>query len=300
MVSVIIASSLTTERWPLLRRLLDSLESQDVDEVVVVVNGTGVQSDALVALKARTDVKVAVFGAIGLRRARYEGLLIARGSLIQFIDDDDELLPGAIKNRRDALSQHGWSMVVSDGYLVRNGVATPAPASGVAHITSPQLAILEENWNASLAALYRASAFKPDIFLELPVMEWTALGFFIAREHGSVGFVSARDYRVNDTGDSLSKQAEYARSEVESLLWMVPYAADDQVRQRLDDKITQAFHHAARYEWSAGSRAAAWRNHLVCLRRPGGLRFVGFTLRLILPVPRAHDAASGTDVPNAR
>jgi len=266
------------------QRLLKSLEGEGADEIIVVVNGAEVAPDALAALRDDQGVRVLEFGDIGVIRARYEGTCAATGSLIQYIDDDDEFFPGALASRRQELRDKGGLMVVSDGVLDRGGAARPFPSGGVARITDPPLAILQESWNGTAAcAMYRREAVSPERMLALPVMEWTVLGYLIAQQPNAVRFVAESHYRINDTPGSLSKQDWYCRGEVEALNTILRVTQRADLRREIYRKISAAQHDFARAELANGRLIASWRLHLASLARPGGLRYLRFTARLLAP-----------------
>lgn len=77
-----------------LKSVLVNLEK--ADEVICVDDGSAVRPDFLADL-AKTDSRIKVIFLdynVGLPSARNEGLSIARGDFVTFVDSDDEILPG--------------------------------------------------------------------------------------------------------------------------------------------------------------------------------------------------------------
>lgn len=57
----------------------------------------------------------------GAQYARCTGISEARGSIVAFLDSDDELLPDSLENRLTALHESGWSEALVYGDAIRNG-----------------------------------------------------------------------------------------------------------------------------------------------------------------------------------
>lgn len=95
MNSVVICAY-TEDRWELLQRAVESAESQDDAEVVLVID----HNDPLLE-RSRREWKqhtvVANEFSRGLSGARNTGILASRGDIVAFLDDDAEAAPGWLK-----------------------------------------------------------------------------------------------------------------------------------------------------------------------------------------------------------
>src|SRR5258705_4386505 len=104
-VSVIVCTMAAERRAALLRRALDSiLTGQDgLAQPIVVVNGTRFDPHLRAELAARPDItflyrpEPSLAGALRAGRARVDTQFFAT------LDDDDELLPGAVATRLEPL-----------------------------------------------------------------------------------------------------------------------------------------------------------------------------------------------------
>lgn len=289
-VSVVIPTTLSKLRWPLLQRLLKGLANEGADEVLVVVNGPDVDPDALIALEEWPAVRIIRLGSVGLRQSRYEGTAAARGTFIQFADDDDELFPGAISSRRELLRDlPSARLVVSRGYLTRAGVTREFPSYRLTEVSDPQFSLLVENWNGTaVCAMYRRSEELKDLMFNAPgSMEWTVIGFDLARSIEHVGVLDDLQYHIHDTPGSLSKQLEYMVGESDSLSRMLEIPMSNQSKSLLLRKLASSRHDCARAFLSEHRYYEAWSWHLRSLRSRGGMRFLKFTIRLLLALPRS-------------
>ena len=93
---------------------VESALAQDGVEVEVVVSLDGDDPGLAASLAARSDarVRVVVHPAAGRSAARNRGLRAARHPLVALLDDDDRLLPGALRARADALARHPQAVLV--------------------------------------------------------------------------------------------------------------------------------------------------------------------------------------------
>jgi len=129
--SEVTAVLVTHDRPRLLRRALDSLEAGVIrPQVVVVDNGSGPHAARLVAAECSGRERVQLHrlpwnrGAAG---GRTFGARFASGPLVLFLDDDAELLPGAIDHLVRELDEHPAAGAVTatvvrpDGHVQHSG-----------------------------------------------------------------------------------------------------------------------------------------------------------------------------------
>lgn len=122
MISVVIT---TRDRRALLAQSLGSVLAQDWTDLEVVVVDDAGTDDTLAWLGAQPDdrvraVRLAERGGFG--EARNTGLELARGEFVLFLDDDDLLLPQALRRLATALAEHPSAVAATGVELAFDGV----------------------------------------------------------------------------------------------------------------------------------------------------------------------------------
>ena len=212
-VSIILPTMAHRERASSLARAIDTVVSQDGVRGIplVVVNGNAGAPEALARLRRRADIRLVVRDEADLPRALQAGRALVDTPYFAVLDDDDELLPGALRTRLDALEQApGTDVVVTNGFLEDAGTRALNIEDFRRIRADPLRTLLERNWLPPCAGLFRTGAVTLEFFDEIPrYREWTYLALRLAltlricfAEHPT--FV----YRT-DTPDSLSKSRAY-------------------------------------------------------------------------------------------
>ena len=115
---------------------LESLLQQDFDdfEIVAVNDGSTDDSGKICDEKAAEDTRIKVIHTEngGVTAARRKGVEQAKGDYIMFVDADDGLLPGAIKNLYDAITKSGADEVIAL-FSTHTGVISPVVYDGFAN-----------------------------------------------------------------------------------------------------------------------------------------------------------------------
>lgn len=124
MISVIVAA---LNAMPFLPEALSSIGQQEVDEAEIIVVDGGSSDGSLEVAAAAPQVRLVRQQSRGLAQARNEGLALASGDLVAFLDADDRWAPGwlasAVRYLRSAPDCEGVL-----GRLVRFAAAgTPTP-----------------------------------------------------------------------------------------------------------------------------------------------------------------------------
>lgn len=100
-----------------LARCLDSILSQDYENLEVIAINDGSGDDSLEALEryARWDSRLKVFSQAnsGVSAARNLALEKARGEYVRFVDADDALPPGAVRRMVEALEEARADLVIA-------------------------------------------------------------------------------------------------------------------------------------------------------------------------------------------
>jgi glycosyltransferase involved in cell wall biosynthesis/GT2 family glycosyltransferase len=127
----ITAVVLTQDRPELLRGALDSLEQTSVDpEVIVIDDASAPEAGRRTAAECADRPRVHLHRSPerrGCAAGRRLGVELAAGDLILFLDDDAELLPGALEHLCAELEAHPETdavtstVVLSDGRIVHSG-----------------------------------------------------------------------------------------------------------------------------------------------------------------------------------
>jgi glycosyltransferase involved in cell wall biosynthesis len=123
-ISVIVPTTASMRRVPLLWRALRSLQP-DRDQTVipiVVVNGDRYVPAALETLKRRRDIRCLYLDRGNHTDARLAGRQAVQTEFFGMLDDDDEYLPGTMGLRLDPrVSDPSVDVVITNGYRHQNG-----------------------------------------------------------------------------------------------------------------------------------------------------------------------------------
>ena len=92
----------------LLREAIESVRSQDMPDLEMVIVDDGSDDDTIDVLGSLkgSDIRVARQANGGPAKARNLGISLSRGQWIAFLDDDDLWLPGKLKNQMEAIQRH--------------------------------------------------------------------------------------------------------------------------------------------------------------------------------------------------
>src|SRR5262249_7632046 len=126
LVSVILT---TFERSALVRRAIDSVLRQTLDDFELIVGDDGSADDTNETLARIEDPRVSVIRHdinLGLGDARNSGIRRAKGSFACFLDDDDEWLPSklAVQVAAFQAQDDGADVLVYSQAIVDDGLAT--------------------------------------------------------------------------------------------------------------------------------------------------------------------------------
>ena len=284
-VSVIMPTEARSDRAELLGRALASVCSQDGVRAlpIVVVNGPAADAALLADLARSRDARLVRLQAADLPAALRAGRSLVQSPYFAELDDDDELLPGALAARVEAMEAHpDVDVVVTRGYIDHGGRRELNVRDLEGFQTDPLRSLLDHNWLAPCAGLFRTETIGTEYFADVPpYLEWTYLGLRLAFER-RILFLNRPTwvYRA-DTPRSLSKGQGYVLQQSVSLERMLALSLPADVRRRFQLRRRSALHAAAGLELGAGRLGAAWRWHLRSLAAAGGWRYALYTRRLI-------------------
>jgi glycosyltransferase involved in cell wall biosynthesis len=162
LVSVVVP---THNRAGLVRRAVDSVLAQTVDdlEVIVVDDGSSDVTPSVLAELAASDRRVRAVRhdePAGPPAARNRGIDEARGRFVAFLDDDDEWLPMKLERQLAAMDDDGALVLVSCHHALVGDDGSELPYRGPTACTRGQLLWCDFLGGSSLG-LVRRGAF-PD------------------------------------------------------------------------------------------------------------------------------------------
>jgi glycosyltransferase involved in cell wall biosynthesis len=262
---------------------------------LVIINGPFATAEVREHLARRRDIRVVTLEEAGLPLALKTGRASVDAPYFAVLDDDDELLPGALATRLQALDEAAEAdVVVTNGYLQGFNRCDLNIKDFRQIQADPLRALLRQNWLQPCAGLFRTHAVTLDFFEQIPeYREWTYLGLRLALER-RIHFVSRPTfiYRT-DTPGSLSKSKAYCLAEPRALARMLELNLPRDVRAMIRAHLTAGLHSASEWERRDGNYPAAWRWHLRCLARFRGWRYLTYTRHLLLGSARRLAPATG-------
>jgi glycosyltransferase involved in cell wall biosynthesis len=170
-VSIIIPTMARRERATSLARAIDTVVSQEGARGIplVVVNGDAGAPQVLEQLRRRADVRLATSGEANLPRALHTGRTLVDTPYFAVLDDDDELLPGALRTRLDALDRAPHAdVVVTNGFLAGAGRCVLNVDDFQPIRRDPLRMLLEHHWLPPCAGLFRTGTVTASFFQEIP------------------------------------------------------------------------------------------------------------------------------------
>ena len=269
-LTIIIPSVCTQARHAsLLRAIAGALGSAPVDmaTVLIVANGPGVVDEIVQELAGLPRVCVLHREEGSLPKAQLAG----RGSVVTpffaFLDDDDELLPGASTWRLEALAANPTAdLCITNGWREVSGQLEPMHPSLQGVEADPLRALLARNWLASSAAMFRTATVGLTFFEEpQPYAEWTWLAYRLLLAGKRVAVVDRPGYVIHDTPGSLSKSGAYFSSYVGLFDRMLTCNPPVWVRDVLLHKRCAALHDLAGQSLDECQVAKGWSYHRASL-----------------------------------
>ena len=295
LVSVIVCTLAEAQRKASLLRALDSARTASAQPVhiIAVVNGQRRDPEVVEALRQMGDVRLVLLEEGSLPRALVAGRRAVDTPFYCCLDDDDELLPGAIDLRLAPLQANpALDIVTSNGHVCRHGADTLLYQHLDQVAAAPLHALFRENWLASCGFLFRSSSVDVHYFENFHAYaEWTWMAFQLARDGKTVAAVNQPTFRIHDTAGSASKTPQYSDA-IETLHQkMLDSQLPADIARLVHQHISAHLHMKAEQLWRSGQLRQAWAVHLRSLSHPGGLRYLAFSRHLLLTRPADPGAA---------
>jgi len=286
LITVIIPSTCIAARADSLRRAIFSAHESapGIVDVLIAANGPNIAPELAAELKNRTDIRYVYFQEGSSPKAIASALHLVDTEYFAFLDDDDELLPGGLKLRHEALhNQPMADIALSNGYLRKNGKDTLLLHHLEKVPSAPLETFFTENWLPSCGALFRRDRIELAYFLDFhPYAEWSWLAFRLALGGKRFCIIDKPTFRVNaDTPSSLSKSKAYRKTYVQLYQKMLDKAPPKNIQKILRLRLSQAHHDLSADALSEGELREALRHHLQSLKTLSGWRFFSYSRHII-------------------
>jgi glycosyltransferase involved in cell wall biosynthesis len=285
-VSIVIATACESVRAAAIERAIASVSGQGVGDLDLIVVANGDRIDARLVERLEGDPRLRLFKLAegNVSAARQLGLAQAHGEYFGFLDDDDELLPGAIAQRVELMRRHPEAdFVVTNGF-VHNGSDVPlVDAALAARINDdPAGSALATTYFASAAALFRTARIEPDIFgFRYKYFEWTYLLFSLLARRKKLRYADCLTYRMfSNSARSASASEAYVLAYPDFLVELRALPLDKHIDAALVRKHQAALHAASNMHLARNRLGAAWRQHAKSLAG-GGWRYMTHTRHLV-------------------
>jgi glycosyltransferase involved in cell wall biosynthesis len=284
-VTVVIPTLARRERASHLLRAIDSVQRQQGVRAVplLVINGDRRDAELVRALHTDPRIRVIEHAQSGLPDALRAGCRAVDAPWFATLDDDDQLLAGALELRLRTLLEHdACDVVVTNGYRHVDGVNIRHVPDGAEVAVDPLRALLRANWLLPGSWLARSDRVGEELFDGMPrYLECTFLGARFATAYRMCWLDTPTVVYAEDSPLAESKSREYLLGQVAALRSLLALDLPDDVRHDLRARIVDACHTAANGELNAGRTREAWRWHAATLREPGGWRHISFARHLL-------------------
>jgi glycosyltransferase involved in cell wall biosynthesis len=260
------------------------LDQREVDvRVVVVLNGGHRCPTVERRLLADSEIRVLSLPGGDLPAALRAGRANVDTGFFTALDDDDLLLPGALRRRLLELESHpDCDVVVTNGYLRAGWRDIPLVGPGRDINGNPLEAFLAGNWLLPGSWLCRSSAVSSDLFDGMPrFLECTYLALRFATGMRMRWIDEPTMVYRLDSPLAESRSRAYMEGQAEALRRLLSLDLPPFVRRELRRRISGACHSASERARSEGAVRDAWEWHLRSVLAPGGWRYLPYSRHLL-------------------
>jgi hypothetical protein len=272
----------TRARAPLLRRALSGVLSQAGVETVpiVIFNGRDVDPSLAEEVAGEPHCRTLALEAADLPAALRAGRALVAEPWFAELDDDDQLLEGALALRVDVLARNpGSGAVVTNGICRGRGGDRLRIDDVRAVAVDPLRALVDGNWLLPGSWLCRTEAIPPSVFARIPrYLECTYLAARLATLT-ALEFVQEPTVVYHEqTPGSESKGIAYRVGQEPALRRILQLELPADVRREFERRLAPAAWDGARALASEGRLGAALLLYARALLHPGGLGLLRATL----------------------
>jgi glycosyltransferase involved in cell wall biosynthesis len=275
-VSIIIPTLASADRAESLDRAIASVADQTGVRAVpiVVVNGPGPSAPVLARLQRDSRIRLERLSEADLPAAIRRGRALVETPYFGSLDDDDCLLPDALRLRAECLeSDRDAAVVVTNGFRHRDGVDTLHRTDFSAIRPEPLTALLAGNWLLPGSWLGNNDRLDPTLFDRMPrYLECTYLAIRFSLT-GRLRFLDAPTVVWTEYG-GLSQSPAFRIGQPAALEEMLALPLPPAFRRGLERHLTEAYHSVAEFYRGRGDLDEAWAAHLRSLRGRDGLRYL--------------------------
>ena len=284
-ISVIIPTLATWERRSGLSRAIESSVSQAGVRAIpiVIANGEHVHLDVIEDLRRRSDIRLSRRAEASLPKALKQGRSLVDTEYFTVLDDDDELLPGALETRLRTLRADPAADTVITRGKFREMWTDVASSNSLDYARfDPLISILRDNWFSTGSALFRSQTIDEEFFEDLPAyLEWTYLGILIALRR-KIAFIDDLTFIHNlDNPTSISKTRAYNLEKPMALRRLLQLELPPAARKLVMRKMAAAFHACSEIARTDHDFVMAWKYHLQSFRVLYGLKYISYTRHLV-------------------
>lgn len=285
-ISVIIPTTCEHSRRSLIERAIHSVLTQEgvSAELLVVVNGERFDAGLLQTLRSDHRFSVLYVKEGHVSRARHHGLTASTGDFFGFLDDDDELLPQALRLRLDQMLADPCIDVLVTNGLIRDAVdVVHVPEGFEAEIhDDPGLSFLRHNWFASPASMFRRTTVEGEIFdISHRYFEWTYLFFRLLSREKQIRYSGAITYRKHEDNPlSVSRSRDYQLALPAMLQDLLGFPLRPALRTIIKKKYVAALNANSTLHLVDRNFPQAIAFHIKCLCA-GGWQYIPYTRSIL-------------------
>jgi glycosyltransferase involved in cell wall biosynthesis len=284
-VSVIIPTTALASRRPVIFRAIDSVLDQTGVSAIptVIINGPGRDPALTEELVADRRLRVHVVETGSLPNALRVGRYAVDTPYFGELDDDDQLMPGALASRVQALIESDdYDCVVSNGYRRYEGRDTLNIPDIDAVTRNPLDSFWDGNWLLPGSYLCRTDRIAAEVFDDIPGhLECSYLALRLATSYRIKFLESPTVIWNQDTPGSASKSREWILSLAAAHERLLSLDLPASSHRKLLERITSQLHSVSDLYLHEGDWREAWRWHMRSLFRRGGHRYMPYTGRLL-------------------
>ena len=289
-ITVIIPTTAKAIRKTTLLLAIDSLVNQiDVTpNILIVINGKCFDPDLRNDLENTNNINI-IYQEIGSAPlACALGRKNVTTEYFCFLDDDDYLLPDALKTRIDIFNRdRSLDVVVSNGLRkLTNKTETLIFPKGMNQARIDPLKCLfikKSNWMASCAATFKSSSITQSFFEDYTnFYEWTYLAIRISLKK-KIAFIDAPGYVINFTPNSLSTTTGFLIGQIEFHNAVSSLDLPKDIKNRSIIRWIDSWHSLSEYYRKDGLFKLAWQAHLNSLSTiKGFIKYFAYSRKLLI------------------